>query len=318
MQLPPRHRKLSVYLRVTSFGVLAIIGFSLLWVYASAREWLTGQRLIPWSAYALCGKSKPDALPATVHVGLYEEFPVPWRLDKLAQVDFPVTLALAAPSRAEFEKLRDEVQQTYPQVGDVLFWPLLSRDEGYYPGPFSDADAIERVAAETDGVPVLWDWELPIGTPHVSFSNWRRVGALTDPWLRQRAEPVHLWRSHTSMGLNPLFLRLVGMHYDPLDYPIVTLHLNLYAVGEGLPREELYRILRCGVERYGDRFIPDFGSLNDGEGPPEIFVPVETLRRDLQVAREAGVAEVWLFGVNGLNAEYLSALRDTMPLSATP
>mgnify|MGYP001569888165 CR=1 FL=1 len=70
------------------------------------------------------------------------------------------------------------------------------------------------------------------------------------------------------------------------------------------------------VERYGERFVPSLGVLNDGEGPAHIFVPPTTLRRNLQLAREAGVAEVWLFGVNGLNDEYLSALRETLSLES--
>ncbi len=304
--------------RFILMGILLVTGLAVFWLYASVREWLFGERFFPWSAYALCGNSKPDSLPATVRIGLYEEFPVPWRLDKLAQVDFPVTLALAAPSRAEFDELRDEVQQTYLQVRDVFYWPLLSKEEGYYPGPFSDANAVERVTVGTDDLPMLWDWELPIGTPYVSFQNWWRVRTLTDQWLNDRTEPTHIWRSHTSMGFDPLFLRLVGMHYDPLDYPNVYFHLNLYTTGEGSPQDETYRILRCGVEKYGKRFIPDFGSLNDGEGPAEIFVPVETLHRDLQLAREAGVSEIWLFGVNGLNADYLAALRETVPLETLP
>jgi hypothetical protein len=106
------------------------------------------------------------------------------------------------------------------------------------------------------------------------------------------------------------------MHFDPLEYPSVVLNLNLYTTGEGLPHDELARILRCGVEKYGARFVPAFGSLNDGEGPEEIFVPVETLRRDLRLARDAGVSEIWLFQVNGLNADYLSALRETLPLES--
>lgn len=294
----------------------ALLSFSIIsfWVYASMREMLLGERLYPWSAYALCGNSKPESLPTIVRLGLYEEFPVPWRYDKLAQIDFPVTLALAAPSRAEFETLRTTVQTAYPQMREVFYWPLLSKEAGYYPGPFSDAEAITRALADTDDLSVVWDLELPLGTPHLSTQNWWQARTFTDNWLRTRTEPTHLWRSHTSMGLDPLFLRLIGMHYDPLDYPNLYFHLNLYTTGEGLLADETYRILRCGVEKYGDHFIPDFGSLNDGEGPAEIFVPVETLRRDLQLARDAGVSEVWLFGVNGLNEDYLSGVEEVLPL----
>ncbi len=59
---------------------------------------------------------------------------------------------------------------------------------------------------------------------------------------------------------------------------------------------------------------PSLGVLNDNEGPPEIFVPPDTFRRNLQIAREAGVSEVWIFGANGLNDDYLRALRETLPL----
>ncbi|HKZ70078.1 MAG TPA: hypothetical protein VJ020_08355, partial [Anaerolineales bacterium] len=210
--------------------------------------------------------------------------------------------------------LPESILQAYPQVREVYFWPVLSHDEGYYVGSWSDADGVQRVAAEAKGLPVLWDLELPLGGQGFSIQHWWRNRAFLDEWLSQRAGPVHIWRSHTSMGLDPLFLRLIGMHFDPLDYLTVSLHLSLYTTGSGLPEDEVRRILRCGVERYGDRFIPAFGSLNDGEGSEEIFVPAETLRRDLQLAREAGVSEIWLFGVNGLNADYLSALRETVPL----
>jgi hypothetical protein len=120
------------------------------------------------------------------------------------------------------------------------------------------------------------------------------------------------------MGLDPLFLRLIGMHFDPQEYPAVTLHLDLYATGNGLSDDQMARVLRCGVERYGDRFIPSLGVLNDGEGSAELFVSVETLQRNLTLARKAGVAEVWLFSLNGLNDEYLSVLRETLPLELLP
>ncbi len=116
------------------------------------------------------------------------------------------------------------------------------------------------------------------------------------------------------MGLDPAFLRLAAMHFDPLDYEQVRLHLDLYTTGAGQDADKLRQIIRCGVERYGERFIPSLGVLNDNEGPPEIFVPPDTFRRNLQIAREAGVSEVWIFGSNSLNDEYLRALRETLPL----
>jgi hypothetical protein len=270
--------------------------------------------VLPWDPYANCGGSQPAALPDTVRIGLYEEFPAPWRLAHLKYIDFPVTLAVAAPSRAAFMTLRATIMRQYPQVREVYFWPLLEAHEGYYPGTWSDASAVRRVANEATGLPVLWDLEMPPELEHPSITSWPQNRLWLDQWLRARTEPVHIWRSHASMGLDPLFLRLMGMHFDPLDYPQVSLHLDLYATGAGRPSDEMAHILRCGVERYGARFIPALGVLDDGAGRPNQFVPPETLQRDLQLTRAAGIPEVWLFGVNGMNENIVHMLHETLPL----
>jgi len=269
---------------------------------------------LPWDAYAGCGNSTPTILPDKVRIGLYEEFPVPWRLDKLRAVDFPVTLAVAATSRSEFLRLRDSISQTYPQVREIFFWPMLSADEGYYPGAWSDPNGVRRVAADADGLPVLWDMELPRDQPGTSLQNWWANRTFLVNWLRARKQPVHIWRTNRNMGLNPLFLRLAAMHFDPGDYPAVSLHLDMYHMGTDLPDAQFRQILRCGVEQYGNRFIPALGVLDDGEGAKDYFASPETLRHDLTLVRQTGVSEVWLFGVNGLNADYVAALHATLPL----
>src|SRR5256885_1640665 len=100
-------------------AILWAIPLALFWLLASIIEWRLGTRLFPWSAYQFCGDQAPAALPTMAQVGFYEEFPVPWRLEKLKQVDFPFKLAVAAHSRAEFLKLRDEIQKTYPLAQEI-------------------------------------------------------------------------------------------------------------------------------------------------------------------------------------------------------
>jgi hypothetical protein len=295
-------------------AMLFVFALALLWLGATMVEWASGRRLLPRDPYAACGASTPVTLPKTVRIGLYEEFPDPWRLKQLRQVDFPITLAIGAPSRAAFLQRRAAIMRDYPQVREVYFWPLLADAEGYYPGTWSDAAAVKRVATEAADLPVLWDLEMPRNKMTISLRSWASNRSFLDGWFRGHDAPVHIWRSHDTMGLDPLFLRLIGMHFDPREYPALWLHLDLYAAERGLTEAQIGRALRCGVERYGERFIPSLGVLNDGQGPASAFISATRLRRDLALARTAGVRQIWLFGVNGLNAEYLSVLRETLPL----
>lgn len=268
----------------------------------------------PYRAYLTCGSSQPGTLPATVRVGLYEEFPAAERLAKLQTVDFPVALAVTASSRQAFLELRQNILDGYPAVRAVYFWPVLPVEAGYYGGPLSQSRALQQAAAETEGLPTLWDLELPRAPARPAWGDFFDNRSFMDRWLSQRTAPTHVWRSAAWLGLDSRLLRLAGLHYDPLDYDQVWLHLDLYTTGSGLPADLMATLLRCGVERYGDRFIPAFGVLNDGVGAPTLYVPAATLERDLVLARAAGVSEVWVFGVNGLNEKYLAALHAALPL----
>lgn len=311
--------KKKVWLRwlLVPIFLLTLAGLSNLWIQSSLDEFTTGRRSWPWGAYDSCGKSTPDKLPSKIRIGLYEEFPNPWRLAKLSQLDFPVTLAIATPSRAEFERIRGEIMATYPQVKEVVFWPVLSPEEGYYPGLWSNPQGIQRVIGESTDLPLLWDLEVPRGATakdiRLDSRWWENRAAITD-MLKSHSQPIHIWRTHVGMGLDSAFLRLLGMYIDPVAMPNARLHLDFYTTGAGQNAQELAQIMRCGVERYGERFVPSLGVLNDNEGPAEIFIPVDTLRRNLQIARDAGVSEIWLFGSNGLNPEYLDAIRATLPV----
>ena len=126
-RIPRFHR---VLMRAMSIAV----GLSVAWAAACIYEWGTGRRVLPWDPYAGCGATQPAQLPATVRVGLYEEFPAPWRLERLKHIDFPVTLAVAAPSRNIFMKLRDTITRQYPQVRSL---PMSGLDE-----PTASADIL--------------------------------------------------------------------------------------------------------------------------------------------------------------------------------
>ena len=60
---------------------------------------------------------------------IYEEFPNEENLSNLDYFDFPIELVLAAKSLDEFEALEEKLKKG--NVKNVVYWPLLSKEEGY-------------------------------------------------------------------------------------------------------------------------------------------------------------------------------------------
>jgi hypothetical protein len=265
MRFQPRHRS---GLRLVLLALLTAIFSFIFWIYVSLHELTTGKRLLPWHAYGECAPKPPESLPTTVRIGFYEEFPNPWRLAKLSQLDFPITLAIAAPNRQEFERLHDEISANYPMVREVIYWPTLSLSEGYYLGGLSEPQAIQRVIDESRDLPLLWDLELP-RQPPVSFLKLSERSLHNRPligdFFRHHQQPIHIWRTHTSMGLDPLFLRSLGMQYSPDDAAQIRLHLDLYTMGtiKRGQRSILSRLKTSGAicKLCAKRAQPRFGSL---------------------------------------------------------
>jgi hypothetical protein len=57
----------------------------------------------------------------------------------------------------------------------------------------------------------MWDSEMPLGQTALELGNWWSNRTFLDRWFKDRQLPTHVWRSHTSMGLDPVFLRLVAL-----------------------------------------------------------------------------------------------------------
>ncbi len=270
----------------------------------------TDKQLTPFDPWANCGNTVA-VNPSKTRVGVYDENPDFRFWGKLREAEFIDSIAVAARTREEFLYYQSEIKKVAPNV-KVKFWALLPTGEGYFPGPFSDRKGVKRLISEVGELPVVWDSELPYNWNSFSPVNWYENKDLVDKWLKKRKERVDVWRSYDIMGPDPLFLRWAALHVDPNEYPNVYLHLDLYATGKGFSNERLMQILRCGVEKYGDKFIPSFGMLSTGKKSPETYITMDTLKRYLKIAQKAGVSEVWLHSLEGLNSETIAAIRESL------
>ncbi len=92
-------------------------------------------------------------------VSFFEEYPTKENLAKLKLVSFPTKLYIAAESLDAFFKIKEKIKSKW--VKEVIYWPLLKKEEGYWMSPFADRKALKRIMQETVNVPLLWDAEIP-------------------------------------------------------------------------------------------------------------------------------------------------------------
>ena len=95
-------------------------------------------------------------------ISFFEEFPDDDTLSKVSLISFPSKLYLAAKSVSEFEKIKSKISNK--NIIKIIYWPILSKDEGYWISPFSQRQALERVFSELKNkkTPIMLDLEYPI------------------------------------------------------------------------------------------------------------------------------------------------------------
>ena len=73
-------------------------------------------------------------------ISFFEEFPDKNSLSKLKLINFNTKLYLAAKSYKEFKKIK--IKNKF--VKELIYWPILEKNEGYWISPFSDNKALKR------------------------------------------------------------------------------------------------------------------------------------------------------------------------------
>lgn len=73
--------------------------------------------------------------------------------------------------------------------------------------------------------------------------------------------------------------------------------------------EKLKFEMQQGLRKYGDNYIVGFGTIAVGVGGNEPLLAPEQLEKDLRIAEEAGVKEVVLFRLGGLDKKYVKVME---------
>lgn len=245
-------------------------------------------------------------------ISFFEEFPKKENLKKIKMVDWETKLYIGAKSISEFKKISSKIKNR--NVKEKVYWPILERKEGYWISPWTEKEALKRVSEEIkkSHLPVMLDLELPttrnpllyLTQSQNFFNNWKAIEGMI-----KKKSNVYLAEYYPDGMVQEKILQAIGLHFDPRRYGnrvVKMVYHSTTKFREGFIKKELER----GKKRYGDKFIVAYGTIARGVNGDEPLLKEKQLKKDLEIAKNAGVKEVVIYRLGGLNKSYSGILKE--------
>src|SRR3989338_4645582 len=246
-----------------------------------------------------------------MQINFFEEFPTLENLAKLKMLRNPVKLYLAAPNLSSLHQVQSQLPKK--RLKRVIYWPTLSKKEGYWISPFSQRKALNRIFQELQGqnIPVMLDLELPTTQNPLLyltqlpffFSNRRMIRKFIQTYPGE----IYLAEYYPEGKRKERLLQILGLHYSSKNINIIKM---MYHSMHDFRKEFVVQQLRRGKEEYGDRFKVGYGVIYSGIMGDESLLTPEQLSQDLTIATREKISEVVLFRLGGLNKKYLQVLQE--------
>lgn len=246
-------------------------------------------------------------------ISFFEEFATEENLSKLELISFKSKIYVAAKDVNSFCVLREKILKQNKKITEVIWWPVLRRDEQYWMSPWSKREALERVIEQADknGFSILWDAEFPVDkkifTLPLTLRFYQNRKLIRD-FIRNSKNTIYTAEYKSSNSFLDFWLRFSGISFSPGygNYVIKMVYSSLFGT---IDKKVLDKVIKHNKKIYEDRFILSLGIIAKGLGDEGLITPNE-LRKCLDIARVNDLKEVVLFRLGGLNRQYLNSIYD--------
>lgn len=241
-------------------------------------------------------------------ISFFEEFPYKENLQKASLIVWPSKLYLAAKSLQEFYTLKNTIKNK--NIIEIIYWPLLEKEEGYWITPFTKKQALQKTFRELEQkkISVMLDLELP--TRHnpalylTQFLNFCYNKKIINKFIQNHHGKIYLAEYYHQENWYLTLAQTLGLHYPQQKNQVVKM---LYHSLHSFTNEFLTKQLRLGKINY-PHFIPAFGTITKGITKKEPILSPQQLLTDLKNAKKNQIEEVIIFRLGGLTKEYASVI----------
>ena len=252
---------------------------------------------------------------AALSINFFEEFPDNQTVKKACELNFSFQLYLAAEDLEQFYLFQSKIKACSSQT-ELIYWPTLTLEEGYWISPWSDPQALQelfdKLINRTDQteMKIMLDLEPPIHKIQI----WKRRKQAQENQARIRqflssAEEHHLEIILVEKALPSWLTERVGLSYPERQNKRVQMYYSSFRrvlLPEVIVETKLKQKLKQAAAQ---DFSLGLGLIAPGIHGDEPTYSPEILARELQWASQAGLREVVIFRLGGLTPEYLKVLE---------
>ena|SRR3989344_543773 len=248
-------------------------------------------------------------------ISFFEEFPTSTNLEKLKLINFPSKLYLASSSLKEFLDLKKKINRKYNQknkIKEFVYWPILSKKEGYWISPFSNRTALNRILMKLNDqtIPIMLDLELPTTQNPIlyltQFFNFHQNKKMIKNFISDYRGTIYLAEYYPEGKWKERILQFLGLHYS---HPKVKIIKMIYHSLHNFNQEFIQTELKRGKNEFKDHFLIALGTIAPGIHGTEPRISLKQLQQDLKIVKICGIKEAVLFRLGGLDKMYGKVLR---------
>ncbi len=253
-------------------------------------------------------------------INFYEEFPTKENFEKIKLINFPTKLIVTAKSLEEFNTIKNKIDK-HKNIKEVIYWPILYKDEGYWFSAFTKNSALNRIVNELKQnkkpLTIMWDAELPI-TPSLIFTQvlnyHRNRKIILDFFKNAKKYKIKILTSEypfESKFLRNLMFDLFLISFEPKKYKNKKIAMLYTSFLKNHPniKNFLENQIKIGKKSFGNDFAVALGTIAAGISLKEKILGPEELKRDLKIVRDNQINEVFIFRLGGLDKNYIKVIK---------
>ena len=257
------------------------------------------------------------SLVDALEINFFEEFPTEENIDKLQYVTIETKIYLAAYNLEEFMFWQEYIQDKYPQVTEVIYWPILNKEDGYWISPWTKQHALinlfDSLNNHNKPISIMLDIEFPkkkslilTESPKID-ENYQLIKKFLEESPNNNISVKLIEMSH----LDTKMLQNIGMSFSKKEYDIEIIQMYYTSfLRHFLPSfitDSLFIIKAHQAATQNN--ILGIGLIATGIYGNEPTYTKEILEKELDIVEDEGVQEVIIFRLGGIDEKYTYLLK---------